>query len=1073
MCRMHAGFGVAVVWAAGLANPAAAAELFTLHPGNYADLVPAGKEVDAIHGDYVLRNDRIVATVADPTLTRGRSASRKSGFHPLGFLIDLTSRDGGNDLLTAYLPLFTNTGNRDSARGAGDPGEPHKQKDFPDEADAFRKPGREPQQGRRVMLAIPFEPPGKEVRYILEDGQDHILVEAEVAGGGKQGPQVRPSSVLTLGPVSVTGPDVLRGDEAEASITWIYDPWFGQAYAMQAVDHEAASAPVAARGAWLMQTAVGDKATVPIPQGGTVVFRKRLFPGRDAFTVVAAALAAADRQTTAVEVAITSPQGAEAGTLVRAYRGKALFAAGRTDARGRIATRLPPGTYRIVARPAGRPEREATLDVADTAATAKLDFPAAATVSLDVRDAAGSGLPCKVEFRGRGDTPDPFFFPDTGSVEVRNLRYLASGTGTQILPPGSYDVIVSRGPEYDHVVRPLDVAPESTQPFAATLTRKLDTRGWMSADLGNRSTKSPGTSVADPLGRVLNLAAEHVEFGPATEDDFIFDYQPIIAAAGLERFVRSCAGIHLTERVRKGVTSQNCFPVIEKPAYQDGGAVQRPQHVYQVFWLNGWYGPLTASGNAGYLPGSEKLIQVTPPGIHENDGTWHGMWSMFGAIDRQHAARRMESPDRNNRLNEIRLYQAMELQPLDVFLDRPEYDPADPTDASGQEAWQAEMDEWSRTKQWPKLATPNLWWLRMLNQGWRIPGVANTNSTSTFHGNSQWRSYVKVGKDDPAALDPLDMVRAIKAGRVVMSSGPFMEVSIRPAGAEPAAAVGPGEDLAAPGGRATLAVRIQAAPGVVMDTVQVLFNGRRVAALDRTRARHPEAFSNDVVQFAAELPLEMAADTRVIVVAGGKGPNLRGVLAPAKPPAKRGAPPPPREFADAIRHVAMSNPVYVDVNGDGFRPAPPWQYRVAARMDVLVPAKTDSGSPPAKCRITFRNLGTEPAADSFEAVLRPSDAAAFVGPKRFDYELAPGEQKTFDVEVGLAPGFAGKSVRVAVPASAASVGRTGCAAVLTIDATKVGDPASRAEWNWWLPEDDRERPPSWLWPEFGRPAAAQ
>ena len=82
MCRMHAGLGVAVVWAAGLANPAAAAELLTLHPGNYADFVPAGKEVDAIHGDYVLRNDRIVAVVADPTLTRGRSASRKSAIQP-------------------------------------------------------------------------------------------------------------------------------------------------------------------------------------------------------------------------------------------------------------------------------------------------------------------------------------------------------------------------------------------------------------------------------------------------------------------------------------------------------------------------------------------------------------------------------------------------------------------------------------------------------------------------------------------------------------------------------------------------------------------------------------------------------------------------------------------------------------------------------------------------------------------------------------------------------------------------------------------------------------------------------
>lgn len=1060
---------VIVLWM-GFACGATGAELVTLHPGNYAQYAPVGKEVDAIHGDYVLRNNRIVATVSDPTLTRGRSASRKSGIQPLGCLIDLTSRDGGNDLLGVYVPLFMSTNNRDSAQAAGDPGEPHRQGEFVDEALAFKRPGREPKQGPRVVLTIPFKSPGKEVRYILEDGWDHLLIEAEVANAGKAGMQIQPASVLSLGPVSLTGPEVLMGDVKGASITWVYDPWFGQAYAVHSVDHEAAFTPVNARDSWLMQAALGDRVTVP--PGGTVIFRKRLFPGRDAFTVIAAALEAAGQTTGGLEIRVTSPQGPEAGVLVRAYRGKELYAAGRTDARGLLVTRVPPGTYRIVARPAGREERETTLEVAADVATAALEFPAAATVVLDVRDPASQGLPCKVEFRGRDPTPDPFFFPDTGSVEVRNLRYLATGTGTQILPPGGYDVIVSRGPEYDHVVRPIDVASGSSQTLAVTLERKLDTRGWMSADLGNRSTKSHSRSLADPVGRVLNLAAEHVEFAPATEDDFIFNYQPLVESLGLDRFLRSCAGIHLTERVRKGVTSQHAFPVIEKPGYQDGGAVQRPQHVYQVFWLNSWYAPLTPSGNANYVPGSEKLIQVTPPDIHENDGRWHGMWSMFGAIDRRHGPTRMESPSRNNRLNEIRLYRAMELQPLGVFLDRPEYDPADPTDARGQEAWQQEMDEWSRTKEWPKLATPQLFWLQMLNQGWRIPGVVNTNSTHTYHGNSQWRSYVDVGQDDPATLDPLDMVRGIKAGKVVMSSGPFMEVSIRPEGAELATAVGPGADLVVPGGRATLAFRIQAAPGVAMHTVQVLFNGRRVAALDRTRERHPDVFAGDVTQVAAELPLEMVSDTRVIVVAAGKGPNLRGALAPPQEPARRGAAPPPRDFAATIPHVVMSNPIFIDVDGEGFRPAPPWQYRVAARMDTLVSPKADSGVQPARVRITLKNVGTEPAADTFEAVIRPAEAATFVGPAGTDYTLSPGETRTFEVGIRLAPGFKGDTVRVAVPASAASVGRNGCAAMLKVGAEKVGDAASRAEWNWWLPEDDRERPPSWLWPEFGRPARA-
>ena len=55
-----------------IACSARSAELVTLSEANFAEYAPQGKEADAIIGDYVLRNDKIVAAVADPTLLMGQ-----------------------------------------------------------------------------------------------------------------------------------------------------------------------------------------------------------------------------------------------------------------------------------------------------------------------------------------------------------------------------------------------------------------------------------------------------------------------------------------------------------------------------------------------------------------------------------------------------------------------------------------------------------------------------------------------------------------------------------------------------------------------------------------------------------------------------------------------------------------------------------------------------------------------------------------------------------------------------------------------------------------------------------------
>ena len=48
----------------------AAAEFAVLTAQTWEAFAPHGKEVDAIYGDYVLRNDKIVAVVAQPLATR-------------------------------------------------------------------------------------------------------------------------------------------------------------------------------------------------------------------------------------------------------------------------------------------------------------------------------------------------------------------------------------------------------------------------------------------------------------------------------------------------------------------------------------------------------------------------------------------------------------------------------------------------------------------------------------------------------------------------------------------------------------------------------------------------------------------------------------------------------------------------------------------------------------------------------------------------------------------------------------------------------------------------------------------
>jgi hypothetical protein len=456
-----------------------------------------------------------------------------------------------------------------------------------------------------------------------------------------------------------------------------------------------------------------------------------------------------------------------------------------------------------------------------------------------------------VAFTARGDAPQPHFGPESAEFGVKNLRYAPLGQFEQQLPPGIYDVIISRGPEYDAIFTEVTVEPGERSFLRGRLVRSVDTTGWISSDFHSHSTPS-GDNTASQLGRVLNHICEHLEFVPCTEHNRISTYVPHIERLRVGRFIATCSGMELTGSPLP-LNHQNAFPLHEHPHRQDGGGpVIADNPDTQVERLALWD------------ERSEKLIQQDHPDIG---------WLFF---DRDGDGR----PD-SGFANAVGLLDVMEIHPIQQALD------LQPVSRRNDYEWNNHV----------------FCWLQLLNQGYRIPGVTNTDAHYNFHGTGWLRVWVASPTDDPAAVKTLDVVHAAEHGRILMSNGPFLEVTARETGTDRAAGIG--EDLAAPSGRVQLDVRVQCANWLDVNQLFVLVNGRRHAVHEYTRAKHPDMFGDGVVKFERTLDLELTSDAHLVVITGHEERTLRPVYGDV--------------YADQPP-VALSNPIFVDVDGDGFTP---------------------------------------------------------------------------------------------------------------------------------------------------------
>ncbi len=782
------------------------------------DLLPTGKEADGIIGDFVMRNDRVTALISGNLPFRKANMGTfwgEDNWTP-GCLYDLTPNGSGNDQITIFSP----TGQRGLVS--------YVKQASVDDPDMV---GME-----TVITSANNNGIHERHLYLLKSGWDGVLIETTFRNESGRPAAVRTSDEWTR--FRVTG--------EMAGIRWAdsIDPADKAGYAFALVDWNGSDFPEGA-----------EKTLAP---GGVVRFARFLAVG----TSPADALGHVARwthDTGRFHGRVSGPAGDAVDTAVITIQSGEESIIAYPDADGRFDLTLPKGPYSVSVSDIGRTTISGLEFNLSEEYKMDFDMSAATMVVFDISDDAGKSIPCKAMFKGLDGTPNPDLGPTDRAHGCVDQYHSEKGQFVVALDPGKYEISVVHGMEFSSLRQVVDLKPGKAVRIQGSLKRVIDSTGWVSADYHNHSTPS-GDNTCGTDDRIINLAAEQIEFAPTTEHNRIYNWGPHIRRLGLQDEIRTVVGMELTG----SGTHFNSFPLEEKPFTQDGGAPRwnRDPRITAA----------TLENHDGYR--TDRWIHINHPdmifnftdrdGDGRSDGGFIGLGQMVDAIETQ-----------NYRTSYI--------------LDGSPYRIIEGTGSTPFERARGARFEINR----------EFVWLQLLNQGFNVWGIAVADAHHVYgNGVGGWRTYIQSSTDNPPDIQWQEMSRNSKAGRMFLTTGPFLEVST--------------DDGTTAGGYTRgvdgirLHVKVQCTDWVDIDRVQILVNGSQKPEYNFTREKNPSMFFDGVIKFDETIDLQLDEDSHLIAVAYGENFNLEGGFGTSG--------------QGSIKPCAYNNPIFVDIDGGGFRP---------------------------------------------------------------------------------------------------------------------------------------------------------
>lgn len=612
-------------------------------------------------------------------------------------------------------------------------------------------------------------------------------------------------------------------------------------------------------------------------------------------------------------------EGAELHILDGDFR---PFSVAQTDPQGRFRAVLPEGSYFLRAVAPGSPPTSVSDSVqsgveirAGQSAYRRVALTAPAGVVVRAFDASGRPMPAKVSVVGTYDPsgrsePAELLVSDlsleprratdgserrpigtrtnqyveavgrgleTASVTVRPNDCAGVDACTVGARGGAYRVVVSRGPEFSLAeIEDVVLQPGEVRSFSVSLSRVVDTQGYLAVDFDIKSAASPG-GVWSPAGRALAAASEGLEAYFTGDANRVSAAFTEAGKAGVQDWVRGFDGVELTT-VEQG--EQLLLPVLWNSGRDNGlpdangctvgagvdtagrvdsdiectvaqivnqsraiGSVIEPLTVVLASHprrgLSGTFNSLSVGGSAistiplplndiyrGWPLAPDYRNTVFEPTLAEL-GNYEGIVVWHGKED-------------NNQLRDFRAAREADLSPAvanDVLLELRDFQCGDghPNNALGGVIF----------REGGEIRFPGALsdFDRFVGVGRPAVAVAASGSGGPWAEPGGPRSYVWVGEDDergiidrrPQAVTEVDVLNGLFQGRVILSNGPFLDIRVRtpnadgdgfvlwPVGSFVRFGSAPAPDV---GTAVSVLIRLRTPPWIRMDTVTIRLNGQ-------------------------------------------------------------------------------------------------------------------------------------------------------------------------------------------------------------------------------------------------------
>ncbi len=654
-----------------------------------------------------------------------------------------------------------------------------------------------------------------------------------------------------------------------------------------------------------------DSATVVLAPGDTFTFDAAFVVDEDVSGVMRTLRSLGDGPQAAVTLdGRVRIEGTEdpvpfAQVVALAADDEEVLASTTADGDGAFRLQVPEGEVDLIAGKrgwphaggGGEPERIRVSAGGDT--EQDLFLPATGQLSVEVTDGDGAPLPCRVVVLGIDPSP-PFAALDATGTDplppgvTALLDLPVDGQLTVDLEPGEYDVVVTRGMEYDAVVETVVVSAGATEGVEAVLHRVLDTDGWLTGDFHIHAAAGPDLVLTDEM-RVANFAADGVEVLVTSNHAYVADLTPAIEDLALETWVTTIPSQEVTTF---DYGHFGLFPMEVDPAMPNGGAFD-------------WVGVSpTEIFDWALQQDREMVAQINHP---RHIPTPADMQNYFSVLDLWY--------------DDDGWYIGPEaFDPPGSGL------PPDPV-MFGPGFTAMEVMTWLNVQGLSD-------WFNLLSAGYRFTATANSDShTCNVEGSGWPRNFVYVGYDDPSQLDVPGFVAAVNRGQLSGSFGPLVFLEAEPeAGGE---AVMQGETLESDGQPVRVRVRIQAPPWVEVDTLDLYVDGE-LAAQEILELQEVEGAGGGTrLEQTIEVILDAPDDTFIAAVVHGDGSLFPYVPFHQTDPdgltlemLRTG------QVDNPATAFGYANPVFVDVDGDGaitpshhVMPADYDDYRQENRLD--------------------------------------------------------------------------------------------------------------------------------------------